>query len=96
MQTYGVLAQITDTLFFEAIGGISFEEVIKKVEKNKQKMIPHFENILKKQAVNLKMEDLIYVNKVSDGQFGAVYIVRDDNKNIYIVKTLSKAILWEY
>ena len=42
------------------------------------------------------MEDLIYVNKVSDGQFGAVYIVRDDNKNIYIVKTLSKAILWEY
>jgi hypothetical protein len=35
MQTYGVLAEITDTLFFESIGGISFEEVIKKVEKNK-------------------------------------------------------------
>jgi hypothetical protein len=35
MQTYGVLAEITDTVFFECIGGISFEEVIKKVEKNK-------------------------------------------------------------
>lgn len=35
MQTYGVLAEITDTIFFEAIGGVSFEEVIKKVEKNK-------------------------------------------------------------
>jgi hypothetical protein len=31
MQTYGVLAEITDTLFFESIGGISFEDVIKKV-----------------------------------------------------------------
>lgn len=42
MQTYGVLAEITDTIFFESIGGISFEEVIKKVEKNKEKMVPHF------------------------------------------------------
>jgi len=25
MQTYGVLAEITDTVFFEAIGGVSFE-----------------------------------------------------------------------
>jgi hypothetical protein len=31
MQTYGVLAEITDTVFFESIGGISYEEVIKKV-----------------------------------------------------------------
>jgi hypothetical protein len=31
MQTYGVLAEITDTLFFESIGGISFEDVIRKV-----------------------------------------------------------------
>ncbi len=59
-------------------------------------MIPHFENTLKKQAQNLKMQKLIYVNKISDGQFGGVYIVRDYNKNIYVVKSLNKTILWEY
>ena len=47
MQTYGVLAEITDTLFFEAIGGLSFEEVIKKIEKSKEKSIQYYENITK-------------------------------------------------
>jgi hypothetical protein len=55
MQTYGVLAEISDTIFFEAIGGVSFEEVIKKVEKNKEKMVPHFENYLKKQTNSLSL-----------------------------------------
>lgn len=31
MQTYGVLAEITDNAFFDAIGGMPFEEVIKKI-----------------------------------------------------------------
>ena len=35
MQSYVVLAEIPDTVFFESIGGVSFEDVIKKVEKNK-------------------------------------------------------------
>jgi hypothetical protein len=54
-------------------------------------MIPHFENIMKKQTLNLKLEDLVHVNKVADGQFGGIYLVRDSNKNIYTVKTLKKA-----
>lgn len=56
-------------------------------------MIPHFENILKKQTANLALEDLIYVNKISDGQFGGIYLVRDQNKNLYTVKSMSKALL---
>ena len=59
-------------------------------------MIPHFENTLKKQTSNLMLEDLVHVNKLADGQFGGIYLVRDSLKNIYTVKTLSKALLEEY
>ena len=59
-------------------------------------MISHFENTLKKQTSNLMLEDLVHVNKLADGQFGGIYLVRDSLKNIYTVKTLSKALLEEY
>ena len=59
-------------------------------------MIPHFENALKKQLENIRMEDLTYVSKISDGQFGGVYMVRDSSKNIYVVKALDKNLLEEY
>jgi cGMP-dependent protein kinase 1 len=96
MQTYGVLAEITDTIFFESIGGISFEEVIKKVEKNKEKMVPHFENLLRKQTANMRLEELVQVSKLADGQFGGIHLVRDASKNLYTVKALNKSLLEEY
>ena len=36
------------------------------------------------------------MNKISDGQFGGVYMVRDSNKNIYVIKALNKNLLEEY
>jgi serine/threonine protein kinase len=36
------------------------------------------------------------VNKIADGQFGGIYLVRDANKNIFTVKTLNKSLLEEY
>ncbi len=59
-------------------------------------MIPHFENVLKKQTVNLRIEDLIYVNKIADGQFGSIYLVRDPNKNLYMIKSFDKLMLEEF
>lgn len=59
-------------------------------------MVPHFENYLKKQASNLPLESLTYVNKIADGQFGGIYLVRDDNKNLYAIKSMSKSLLEEY
>lgn len=38
----------------------------------------------------------MYVNKISDGQFGGIFLVRDENKNIYGVKSMSKSLLEEY
>lgn len=70
--------------------------MIKKVEKNKEKMVPHFENMLRKQTLNLRLEDLIQVSKLADGQFGGIYLVRDGNRNIYTVKSLNKSLLEEY
>lgn len=67
--------------------------MIKKVEKNKEKMVPHFENYVKKQTCNLSLDGLIYVNKIADGQFGGIYMVRDDNKNLYAVKSMNKSLL---
>ena len=67
--------------------------MIKKVEKSKEKMTPHFENIVKKQTANLRIEDLIYVNKIADGQFGSIYLVRDLNKNLYTIKSFDKLML---
>lgn len=45
---------------------------------------------MKKQTTNLRLEDLVHVNKIADGQFGGIYLVRDSNKNIYTVKALKK------
>jgi hypothetical protein len=59
-------------------------------------MIPHFENTLKKQVTNLRLKDLFYVNKLADGQFGGIHLVRDINKNIYTIKALDKSLLEEY
>jgi hypothetical protein len=56
-------------------------------------MIPHFENSVQKQTTDIRLEDLIYVNKLGDGQFGGIYLVRDANKNLFTVKTLSKSML---
>lgn len=56
-------------------------------------MIPHFENVLRKQTTNLRLEDLVHVSKLADGQFGGIYLVRDANRNIYTVKSLNKALL---
>ena len=39
---------------------------------------------------------MTYITKISDGQFGGIYMVKDLNKNIYAVKTLSKSLLEEY
>ena len=82
MQTYGVLAEINDKVFFEAIGGVSFEEVIKKIEKNKEKSSHNYDNTLIKQTQKIDFQDLVYINKISDGQFGGIYLVKDLNKNI--------------
>jgi hypothetical protein len=32
MKSYGIVAEIADTVFYQAIGGLSFEQVIKKSE----------------------------------------------------------------
>lgn len=96
MQTYGVLAEITDTVFFESIGGISFDEVIKKVEKSKEKQIHHFMNETKNGLVNIKMEDLFYIKKISASQFGSVHMIRDNYGNFYALKSYNKIELIEY
>lgn len=36
------------------------------------------------------------MNKLADGQFGGIHLVRDINKNIYTVKALDKSLLEEY
>jgi hypothetical protein len=36
MQNYGVVAEIADTLFYQSIGGLSFEQVVRKSEGNKK------------------------------------------------------------
>ncbi len=59
-------------------------------------MIPHFENVIKKQTLNLRIQDLIYVNKIADGQFGSIYLTRDLNKNLYTVKSFDKLMLEEF
>jgi serine/threonine protein kinase len=59
-------------------------------------MVPYFENRLKRQSNNTNLEDLVYVNKISDGQFGGIYLVRDNNKNLYSLKSMSKSLLEEY
>ena len=91
MQTYGVLAQITDTVFFESIGGISFDEVIKKVEKNKEKQTPVFENVTSTGLRNIKLEDFYYIKKISASQFGNVHMIRDNHGNFYALKSFNKA-----
>lgn len=59
-------------------------------------MILHFSNQLIKQTLNLRLEDLIYVNKLADGQFGQIQLVRDQLKNLYVVKCMKKTQLENY
>lgn len=36
------------------------------------------------------------MNKIADGQFGSIYLVRDLNKNLYTVKSFDKLMLEEF
>ena len=77
MQTNGVLAEISDVAFFEALGGLSYNEVIKSMEIGKIKKISEYDNLIKTKLLNLKAKNLIVQHNIAKGQFGDLYLVND-------------------
>lgn len=91
MHTYGVIAEISDTAFYQALGNIrSFNDVIKNIEYGKKKKLTEYDNQLIKQMENIEANRLEIIDKLAKGQFGDLFLVKDKNHNEYVAKTMSK------
>lgn len=59
MHTNGVIAEISDTAFYEALGNIrSFNDIIKTIEYGKKKKLTEYDNQLIKQLENVEAKHL--------------------------------------
>ncbi|EGR27446.1 protein kinase domain protein [Ichthyophthirius multifiliis] len=86
-----VLSTISFKLFQKCIGG-DIETVIKKNE-NSHELKMKKEN-QKEDYSYIKMEDLIHIKKLNEGEFGSVHLVqKKQSKNLYALKCISKKLI---
>ncbi|CAD8067231.1 unnamed protein product [Paramecium primaurelia] len=91
MKQDGLISQIQIKVFFEIIGG-TLEQIFLKNEKAHDRFIKKEEGQKKDQYDHFKLDELISIKKLGQGQFGNVYLVHNkiDKKN-YALKCISKA-----
>jgi len=91
MESDGVIGEVPYATLQECIGG-TIEQAMKKNENgHEKKMMQQHNSELKKNAINLKLEDLIFYKKLGFGQFGSVYLVRcKGEEQFYALKAVSK------
>ncbi len=91
MHTNGVIAEISDTAFYEALGNIrSFNDVIKNIEYGKKKKLTEYDNQVANQLEGIDAHQMFVINKLARGQFGELFLVKDKRENEFVAKTMSK------
>ncbi|CAD8075753.1 unnamed protein product [Paramecium primaurelia] len=89
----GVLATITYQALFKIFGG-DLETALKKNENSHEKKIQQIGK--REDASHIVVEDLIYIKKLGEGQFGSVYLVKHKEINkVFALKSVSKASIIE-
>ncbi|CAK66144.1 unnamed protein product (macronuclear) [Paramecium tetraurelia] len=89
----GVLATITYQALFKIFGG-DLETVLKKNENSHEKKIQQIGQ--REDASHIIVEDLVYIKKLGEGQFGSVYLVKHKEINkVFALKSVSKASIIE-
>ncbi|CAD8213308.1 unnamed protein product [Paramecium octaurelia] len=89
----GVLATITYQALFKIFGG-DLETVLKKNENSHEKKIQQIGQ--REDASHIFVEDLVYIKKLGEGQFGSVYLVKHKEINkVFALKSVSKASIIE-
>nr|CAD79354.1 cGMP-dependent protein kinase [Paramecium tetraurelia] len=89
----GVLATITFQALFKIFGG-DLETALKKNENSHEKKIQQIGK--REDASHIVLEDLIYIKKLGEGQFGIVYLVKHkETKKVFALKSVSKASIIE-
>lgn len=85
------VAYLSTKRFKKIIGGTMEEAIIKNKESHEVKMgidDDQFRNAV----ANLKLQDLVHIKKLGEGQFGHVFLVRTfDDPKLYALKAVSKA-----
>ena len=95
MHTNGVIAEISDTAFFESLGNNrSLNDIIKNIEYGKKKKVTEYENQLIKQLEKIDANKLEIVDRITKGQFGPVLLVKDRDNQEYVAKIMSKYERW--
>jgi cGMP-dependent protein kinase len=88
MADRGILSEIDFTTFLNVIGG-NFEEVIKKNARSHEKKLSDKSN-LKIMDYDVPLDNLTFVKKLGAGQFGSVYLVSDEKKDLFALKAISR------
>lgn len=90
METDGVISEISNENFTESLGA-ALDETLKKNEKIHEKKMMKPDLAKKKEAMNIKLNELYLIKKLADGQFGPVYLVKSKFNGQYLVlKSISK------
>nr|CAH69748.1 cGMP-dependent protein kinase 13-3 [Paramecium tetraurelia] len=88
-----IIAEFEIKMFFDMIGG-SVEQMIQKNENSHEQKYLNRVSVQqqKKDYSNLKLDNLICIKKLGQGQFGNVYLVRTaQDEKLYALKCISKA-----
>jgi cGMP-dependent protein kinase len=85
-----VMAVITFQRILQLIGG-ELEQVLKRNEQSHEKKIKNLGD--RQDMSHIKVEDLVFIKKLGQGQFGSVYLVqhKQDKSKVYALKSVSKA-----
>jgi cGMP-dependent protein kinase len=91
MEQDGVVGELPYSTFIECIGG-TLEAAMKKNENgHEKKMMQNHNSEMKKNAANLRLEDLVFYKKLGFGQFGSVYLVKcKGDEQFFALKAVSK------
>lgn len=93
METDGGICKVKLKSALEALGG-DYQNAVMRNKNNEESMeaFQRQNSMVKERAQKIKIEDLIVIRKLGEGQFGQVYLVKDPNYQIpFAVKTISKS-----
>jgi signal-transduction protein with cAMP-binding, CBS, and nucleotidyltransferase domain len=94
MNSYGVLAELTD---YKTIEELYLDDSAKKKDRDtKPKNINISVKNRKAKLQNLNINQLFIVEQIKMGQFGPIFVVRDQTNQLAILRNLSKKMLEQY
>lgn len=91
MNSYGVLAELTDHKAVEELG---LDQSMKRNDLvSKAKMTMPYVSPVRNALTQAKIQNLYFIEQIKMGQFGPIFLVRNDQNVPFVLRGLNKKLL---